>query len=41
MRYDIYDKSLIGIMIIKLQGSWRYRARWLSFSAEKLGFETD
>ena len=41
MRYDIYNKHLIGIMIVKLQGSWRYRARWLLFSAEDLDFETD
>jgi len=41
MRYNIYEKRLIGIMIVKLQGSWRYRARWLLFSAENLEYETD
>jgi len=41
MRYNIYEKCLIGIMTVKLQGGWRYRARWLLLSAEGLKYETN
>ena len=41
MRYDIYEKRLIGMVFVRLQGSWRYRAKWLSFYAEDIAFETD